>query len=77
MGRYLQLHCFHASLSYLLIYLFVLISFEHGDEMLKKHLNNCKRNAMFTSKSIQNELLQSECSLVKTKIKQSVAETGF
>ena len=53
------------------------LTLRHGDEALANHLRNGKRNAMYTSKTVQNELLQSASHLVKEKIINAVQKAGF
>lgn len=48
-----------------------------GDEVLKKHLQTAQGNALYTSKTIQNELITICGNLIKQNILQSVRDARF
>ena len=47
-----------------------------GDNVLQNHLKNAPRNATYTSKTIQNEILDITCSLIKADLKEEVSRAG-
>ena len=47
------------------------------DEVLADHLSNCPRNARYTSKTIQNELIQVAGGKIRTEILEEVKQAKF
>lgn len=50
---------------------------EAGDNTLKEHLENAKKNAMYTSPKIVNEIIDICGKLIQTKIVKDANESGF
>jgi len=53
------------------------LTLRHGNTILAQHLHTARRNAMYTSKIVQNELLQAAGFLIKQKIVMAVAKARF
>ena len=48
-----------------------------GDELLKEHLQTAKGNALYTSKTVQNEIIATCGNLIRQKLLKSIRDAGF
>ena len=48
-----------------------------GDDILKDHLETAARNAIYTSKTVQNELISISGSIIQRKLLEKVKKVGF
>ena len=48
-----------------------------GDKVLEEHLKTAARNARYTSKTVQNEMIEISGNIVQRKILQMVKKAGF
>ena len=55
----------------------LLFRIDAGDEILRKHLLTAGRNAMYTSKETQNELIQICGNIIQNKILQKIRAAKF
>ncbi len=48
-----------------------------GDKLLKEHLQTAKGNALYTSKTVQNEIIAICGNLIRQKLLKSIRDAGF
>jgi len=53
------------------------VTIRHGNNVLAQHLKTARRNATYTSKTVQNELLQAAGDLIRRKIVTAVNSVRF